>query len=216
MKRIFLIIVLLSLSLSLQAKVGIRAGYSYSNLHDANAGAGSGYTIGLSLSASRINIEANYCTKGAVIRNAEVVTQDRDIYTYAFNIVTGYFEIPLLYDIFRYDEKNIKFTCYAGMAISIGITDNSYLSDKQFIGELPSDVMEIESFYEWNYDKGGLPYEWSNSSVGLRLGAKYQFNMSSIGLRYNYEFWGGLSAVNEIIMKEEKFHSIDLYFSYNF
>jgi len=200
MKRIFLIIVLLSLSLSLQAKVGIRAGYSYSNLHDANAGAGSGYTIGLSLSASRINIEANYCTKGAVIRNAEVVTQDRDIYTYAFNIVTGYFEIPLLYDFFRYDEKNIKFTCYAGMAISIGITDNSYLSDKQFIGELPSE----------------LPYEWSNSSVGLRLGAKYQFNMSSIGLRYNYEFWGGLSAVNEIIMKEEKFHSIDLYFSYNF
>ena len=121
-----IIFCLLGLSMSLQAKVGIRAGYLHTDLHNAEAEAKSGYTIGLNFSLKRFHVEVNYCTKGAIIKNAHVYTQDRDVYSYTIDVSTGYLEVPFLYDIFRFQMENSKLTCYFGFAFSLGVADNSF------------------------------------------------------------------------------------------
>ena len=112
--------------------------------------------------------------------------------------------------------NNAKISCYAGLAVSIGSTDLSRLSNKRSLGKLPPEVKEPDSYYQWNYDKGGLPYVWNNSTTGFRIGVKYGFEKLTIGLRYNYEFYGGISAVNGIIMNNEKFSSLNLYIAASF
>lgn len=202
-----IVILLLGLVSSLQAMLGVRASYLHSDLHNVLSNGQSGISIGFVIKNGPVSMELNYCQKNAKIYNA-FVDYGNFVYKYTFDIKTGYFEIPLFVHFYEENIRNSKISIYSGMAINLCISDLTSLRDENVVAS----TNKGDLVYNYNFDKGGNLYKLGNSTIGFRFGTEFFKDFYVIGVRYSREFLGGLSLVNYVTMKNERFHSFEIYF----
>lgn len=181
---ILFILIISSISSNAQFTFGMRYGLNYSAFIGAIENSVDGRQAGLYIERSILNrnivlcIEFNRSKLGGELNNLIVkpVSDDYPYYSYDYNIMIDYFEVPLIIKVYRKREARFNFQPFIGISKAFPVSQKTSRTNMKLVSE--NGPIDYDITGTW--DRAN-----QNDLVNIILGFSYRYRKIILDVRYN-------------------------------